>query len=133
MSCERVRPELPGFQFNTLDDVTRALVEDHLLNCPRCVGEFVAVKRSIETAAHAPRPSDLARARLRRAMAAATSRPAAPSWWERPLALGVAAASASPAKSELAPGPERATVVQKGREEVAHAQPVRRGWLQRWS
>jgi hypothetical protein len=93
MSCERVRPELPGFQFNTLDDVTRALVEDHLLNCPRCVGEFVAVKRSIETAAHAPRPSDLARVRLRRAMAAATSRPAAPSWWERPLALGVAAAS----------------------------------------
>jgi anti-sigma factor RsiW len=93
MSCERVRPELPGYQFNTLDDETRALVEDHLLTCPRCVGEYVAVKRAIETAAHAPRPSDLARARLRRAMAVAISRPASPSWWERPLVLGVAAAS----------------------------------------
>lgn len=93
MSCERVRPELPGYHFNTLDDEARALVEDHLLTCPRCVAEFVAVKRAIETAAHAPRPSDLARARLRRAMAAAMSRPERRGWWERPLALGVAAAS----------------------------------------
>ncbi len=93
MSCERVRPELPGYQFNTLDDEARALVEDHLLACPRCVADFVAVKRAIETAAHAPRPSDLARARLRRAMAAAMSRPERRGWWERPLALGVAAAS----------------------------------------
>lgn len=93
MSCERVRPELPGYHFNTLDDEARALVEDHLLACPRCVAEFVAVKRAIETAAHAPRPSDLARARLRRAMAAAMSRPQRRAWWERPVALGVAAAS----------------------------------------
>lgn len=93
MSCERVRPELPGYHFNTLDDEARALVEEHLVTCPRCVGEYVAVKRAVETAAHAPRPSDLARARLRRAMATAMGRPARRSWWERPLALGVAAAS----------------------------------------
>lgn len=93
MSCERARPELPGYHFNTLDDEARALVEDHLLTCPRCVAEFVAVKRAIETAAHAPRPSDVARARLRRAMAAAMGRPPKRAWWERPLALGVAAAS----------------------------------------
>lgn len=93
MSCERVRPELPGYHFNTLDDEARALVEDHLPACPRCAREFVAVKRAIETAAHAPRPSDLARARLRRAVALAVGRPPRRAWWERPLALGVAAAS----------------------------------------
>ncbi|MFO0624622.1 MAG: zf-HC2 domain-containing protein [Polyangiales bacterium] len=93
MSCERVRPELPGYHFNTLDEATRAEVEAHLVACARCVGEFVAVKRAIETAAHAPRPSDLSRARLRRAMAAAMGRPPRRAWWERPLAVSVAAAS----------------------------------------
>ncbi len=95
MSCDSVRPELPGFHFGGVDADTRATVEEHLLSCPGCLREYLDTKRSIETAELEPAPSELSRARLRRAVAAELSRPAGPrwQWWERPLAVGFAAAS----------------------------------------
>jgi hypothetical protein len=70
-------------------------VEEHLMECSRCVRDFIALKREIETAESSPRPSALARQRLRRAVAqevGATNAPRRRAWWERPLAVGYAAA-----------------------------------------
>lgn len=93
MSCERVRPELTGFHFGVVDDVTREDVELHLTGCPACLGEFLAIKRAVETSSTEPAPSELSRARLRRAVAAELGRSTRRAWWERPVAFGVAAAS----------------------------------------
>jgi anti-sigma factor RsiW len=93
MSCEQVRPALSGYHFDTLDPNERAHVEAHLPGCPHCVAEYIAIKRAIETASHVPAPSERARLRLRQAMASALSRRAPAVWWERPLAVSVAAAS----------------------------------------
>jgi len=95
MSCEQIRPELTGFHFAALDPDARRAVEAHLLGCRACLGEFLAVKRAVETADEGPSPSPASRARLRRAVADELrgGRPASSwSWWERPLALGLAAA-----------------------------------------
>lgn len=93
MTCELVRPDLVAFHFGDVSAETRALVEGHLEGCRACVHEYLALKRSIETAEEGPRPSPGARARLRAAVDAELA-PADRSWkwWERPLAFGIAAA-----------------------------------------
>lgn len=96
MNCDAVETELTGFHFATLDADTRRAVEQHLVACPRCVGAYLALKRSVEDAAAGSAPSAASRARLRQAVEAVVRpKPARGvwSWWERPLALGLAAAS----------------------------------------
>jgi anti-sigma factor RsiW len=95
MNCEPIRTELTGFHFNTLDADTRLAVEAHLPTCRACLDEFLALKRAVEVTDDAPMPSPASRARLRRAVADELRGPRpAPtwSWWERPLAFGLAAA-----------------------------------------
>ncbi|HEY1957351.1 MAG TPA: zf-HC2 domain-containing protein [Polyangiaceae bacterium] len=90
MTCDAIEPELVGYHFGTLDDETRAKVEAHLCACAACVRAFVETKRAIETSEDAPAPSAAARARLRRAVARELG--VAPRvWWERPIAIALAA------------------------------------------
>ena len=103
MTCTEIERELVGYQFGTLDDEQRRCVEEHLVACAACVRAFVELKRAIETSEEAPAPSPAARAKLRRAVArelgdgyaaGGTSRTRAVevrSWWERPLAIALAA------------------------------------------
>jgi anti-sigma factor RsiW len=92
MKCAEIGPELVGYHFGTLDDDTRPRVEAHLVECPACVRELVALKRAIETSEDAPPLSTAARSRLRRAVASELGIGATRwSWWERPLAIAVAA------------------------------------------
>lgn len=92
MTCDELRPELIPYHFGEVPDETRRRLEAHLPGCPACVTELLAQKRAIETVDDGARPSDLARGRLRAAVASAVG--AAPRRrWERPLALAVAAAA----------------------------------------
>jgi anti-sigma factor RsiW len=92
MTCETIEPQLVAYHFAALEDAERASVEGHLVGCAACVRAFVEVKRAIETAEAAPRPSDAARARLRRAVARELGVDVPRrSWWERPLAFALAA------------------------------------------
>jgi len=95
MSCDTVEPELVAYHFGTLGPEARQAVEDHLPRCVHCLGEFIALKRAMETSEEEPPPSQAARERLRLAVAREL-RVRAPSrswrWWERPLALGGALA-----------------------------------------
>lgn len=68
MDCTLIETQLVGFHFGTLDESTRSSVETHLVGCPRCLQSFIGVKRAIEVGGEA-RPSDVARARLRAAVA----------------------------------------------------------------
>jgi len=95
MTCDEIQLELVAFHFGAVPEETRRALEEHLPGCPDCTRALLALKREIETAP-AEAPSPAARARLRRAVAAelGLARPRrAWSWWERPLALGVAAAA----------------------------------------
>ena len=66
-----------------------AEAQAHLIGCATCL----ACKLALD-AADLPRPSDLARARLRAAVAAELATPArAWSWWQRPLAVALATAA----------------------------------------
>jgi hypothetical protein len=79
-----------SFHFGAMEGEERAAAEAHVLECRECLQKYLDVKRSIETADAAPRPSDMARARLKRAVAKELGvRPAR--WWERPLAFAAAA------------------------------------------
>jgi anti-sigma factor RsiW len=93
MTCEEIDPELVGYHFAELEPEARAAVEAHLVGCPSCTRSFVDLKRAIELQEGAARPSDAARARLRRAVVAELAGPrgAPRRWWERPLAVAVAA------------------------------------------
>jgi anti-sigma factor RsiW len=92
MTCDEIRSELIPYHFGEVPAETRRLLEAHLPGCPGCVTELLSLKRAIETADEAPRPSDLARARLRAAVALAVG--AAPRRrWERPLAFAFAASA----------------------------------------
>jgi anti-sigma factor RsiW len=86
-----------GFHFGVLDATARATVEQHLVTCPACLGEFLSVKRDVELSALTPeRPRASARMALRRAVAQELGLVAAPTvqpWWQRPLAFGLAAAA----------------------------------------
>lgn len=96
MTCTDTRAELVDYHFGEIDGVQRERIEAHLLGCQECLRELFAVKRSVETADLAARPSDTARARLRAAVNAEVNpEPVsrAWSWWERPAAFAVAGAS----------------------------------------
>ncbi len=85
-----VESELTGYQLGTLDEEARGRVERHLVECAECVRAFVEIKRAIETSEAAPAPSDAARARLRRAVKREMGI-AERTWWERPVAIALAA------------------------------------------
>ncbi len=91
MICQEVEVELVGYHFGVLSGEVRDEVEAHLSGCARCVRELIAVKRAIETASEAKRPSAKARARLREAVAQELGVSRAWAWWERPLAIALAA------------------------------------------
>jgi anti-sigma factor RsiW len=104
MTCDELRSELIPYHFGEVPDGTRRLLEAHLPGCPACVTELLSLKRAIEVAEDAPRPSDVARARLRAAVAAeiGAGEPgraggvvgAGPRRrWERPLAFAFAASA----------------------------------------
>jgi len=96
MDCELIQAELVPFHFGGLAETTRTEVEEHLLGCPACLRSFLALKRELETAQAGPRPSETARARLRRAVGKELATRASAreeSWWRRPLAFGFAAAA----------------------------------------
>jgi len=101
MSCEATQPDLVAYHFGVISDEARGALEAHLLSCPDCLGAFIALKREIETAELDPRPSPAARQRLRLAVAEELGirqpRRARWSWWERPLAFGVASAAVAAA------------------------------------
>lgn len=89
MTCAEIERDLVGYHFNELEDDVRKRIEDHLCDCKACVRAYVEIKRGIETGGE--RPSDLARAKLRRAVARELGVERTWSWWERPLAIAVAA------------------------------------------
>lgn len=92
MTCAEVERELFGYHFNALDAAARRGVEAHLVDCPECVRAYVELKRAVESGEDAPAPSDAARLRLRNAVARELGIGATRwAWWERPLALAVAA------------------------------------------
>lgn len=90
MTCQEIEPELVGYHFATLDETTRARVEEHLGACADCVRAFIEIKRAVETSEESPAPTPAARARLRRAVASEMGL-APRAWWERPLAIALAA------------------------------------------
>ena len=67
MDCTRVDEELIGFQLAALDGATRAAVETHLTGCSRCVSAYLALKRAIDAGENAVGPSEMMRARIRKA------------------------------------------------------------------
>ena len=94
MNCRQI--DLVAFHFGTLSAEERTETETHLVECKACLQDFLAFKREVETAASVARPSDDARARLRKAVVREIRgepvvRPWA--WWERPLAFGFASAA----------------------------------------
>lgn len=89
MTCREIEAELVGYHFDTLGEAMRGRVEAHLTRCPACVRAFVEIKRAIETSDEAPRPSSIARARLRRAVEVELG--VGWRWWERPFAIALAA------------------------------------------
>ncbi len=92
MTCDELRSELIPYHFGEVSAEARLALEAHLPGCPACVTELLSLKRAIETADRAERPSDLARARLRAAVAEAIG--AAPRRrWERPFAFAFAASA----------------------------------------
>lgn len=96
MKCTEIRPELVVYHFGETTPETRADLEEHLLDCRGCLADFLRLKREIETADLAARPSPAARARLREAVARQVSPEEARgpwSWWERPAALVFAGAT----------------------------------------
>jgi anti-sigma factor RsiW len=96
MNCVDVQAELFAYQFGEVAPEARSSVEAHLLTCPSCLRDFLALKREVETAASEPAPSKAARHKLRHSMAIELGLRPAPrrrSWWERSLALTFAAAS----------------------------------------
>jgi anti-sigma factor RsiW len=91
MSCNEIETDLVGYHFGTLDDDARRRVEEHLVSCADCVRAFVETKRAIETSEAAPAPSNAARARLRRSVARELGVGLERTWWERPVAIALAA------------------------------------------
>jgi anti-sigma factor RsiW len=86
MDCDVIQRDLVAYHFGVIEGDARHAVEEHLFGCTSCLGDFLTLKREIETAD--ARPSAGARDRLRRAVAREVG--ATRSWWERPLALGLA-------------------------------------------
>lgn len=47
MSCETTRNELVGFHFGVIEEAQRTAVEQHLVTCAACLGEYLSVKLSL--------------------------------------------------------------------------------------
>jgi hypothetical protein len=113
MTCEWIQDQLVSFQFGVVDEATRRDIEEHLVGCTECLRSFLTVKRTIETANSSPLPSPALRDRLRASVARELGvHEPSWSWWERPLAFGVAGAVTLVAVftvSGLAKGPEAAS------------------------
>jgi anti-sigma factor RsiW len=91
MGCAVIERDLVAYHFGVIEDDARRAVEEHLAGCAACLRDFLTLKREIETAD--ARPSRAAQERLRRAVArevGATQPRPSWSWWERPLAFGLA-------------------------------------------
>jgi anti-sigma factor RsiW len=89
-----IRQALIPYHWGEIESQERLQLEAHLAACPRCLKDFFALKRSLETSDAIP--SAAAKARLRSAVARSfeSAQPRiAWSWWERPLAIGFAAAA----------------------------------------
>lgn len=117
MTCEAIRPQLVGFQFGIVLGDERAAIEAHVIECKDCLRELLELKRAIETGEDGPRPSDVARARLRAAVVRVV-RPAKRRWWERPVALAFAATAviaSMAAMHSLTSGPGDAPYAQRER------------------
>lgn len=96
MTCSNTTPHLVPYQFGEIPAEARDEVEAHLLSCPDCLADFLALKRQVETTELDERPSEAARLRLRSAVAQQLGIETAPrpwAWWERPLAFGFAGAA----------------------------------------
>lgn len=99
MDCELIQPDLVPFHFGVIEEADRLRIEAHLVACPRCLCDYLALKREIETTRESDaRPSERARDRLREAVAREVRPEEARarvtrSRWERPLAWGLAAAT----------------------------------------
>ena len=92
MDCAVMQPELIAYHFGELEDPARARLEAHLLSCPGCLRDFLALKRALETSELTP--SAAAKARLREAVVRSIAQPRIGwSWWERPVAVGFAVAA----------------------------------------
>lgn len=93
MTCNQVDSELIAFHFGLVDVGERERIEEHLLSCHACLGEFLDRKRAIETCDDGPPPSAALRDRVRQAVAVELGigrRAYVWSWWERPLAFAFA-------------------------------------------
>jgi hypothetical protein len=91
MTCDDLRHELVAFHFGETEH--RADIEAHLPTCSACVRAYLGIKRGIETGEDdGPRPSDIARRRLREAVAR-TLGVGPRRWWERPAAFAFAASA----------------------------------------
>ena len=94
MDCELIQIDLVPYHFGAIAEEARARVEAHLLGCPACLTDFLALKRSIE--APEARPTAMAKARLRKAVMREIGREEPGLswyWWERPLAVAFAGAA----------------------------------------
>jgi anti-sigma factor RsiW len=102
VTCQEIEQELIAYHFATLDAETRRRVEAHLVECSACIAAFVDTKRAVETSEREPGPSPELRVRLRRAVSdeLGLTRPRW-AWWERPVAIAVAASAVLVASAAL--------------------------------
>jgi anti-sigma factor RsiW len=92
VACTHDRAALVAFHFGEVSIDERDAIEAQLTGCAECLRELLALKRAIETGEDAPRPPDVVRQRLRRAVARAVAAPAPRRWWHRPAAAAFAIA-----------------------------------------
>lgn len=68
MDCGQI--DLIGYHFGVTDDALQDRVEAHLKTCATCLGSYLALKRHLDGQRDGNvRPTDVARARLRREVA----------------------------------------------------------------
>jgi len=105
MDCGQV--DLIGYHFGVTDEAVRDEAEAHLQACATCLASYLALKRHLDLPrADQPRPSDQARARLRRAVGQRFGKPrGVRAVLTRPIPLyqGLAAAAFALLCATLAP------------------------------
>lgn len=93
-SCRDATSALVALHFGTIDSLERDAIEAHLIECPSCVRDYLALKRAVEIPDETEAPSETSRAKLQRSVARELARGRAGwRWWERPAATALAAAS----------------------------------------
>lgn len=94
MTCAATQAQLVGFHFGALEARERAAVEAHLVGCRECLSAFLTLKRDVEGGAEEVAPPATLRLRVRASVAKELGLVASPPvWWQRPLAVGLAAAA----------------------------------------